>query len=322
MVKEVEFSIVTELIAENIPYSNSIDQNLFIGELESNGTILNIMPRIPLPTGIFAKRQLSLFFSNVDFDNKLIDNVKIAETDLDYCMRDPGEFTDKIYAMDISKVLIIPRKVYTTQGSSEITIELYTYEANINTDYGTKRLSVPYTITSDSKYKYDKSTDGVYKLLLTDYEVWLDTRVYGIGDIITIDEGLLISLIDNNSYDITDEEWATSWGAPTDEDKLAFSQGITKNPPPRAIMQDILISRYAKYGIIKDVLLSTGFKSHDDRASYELTSLLQNLREKAKFQLLDHKPIDALYSLQMLKLASSVSTETTKIHNYNIKYTT
>jgi len=322
MVKEVEFSIVSEIIDRNIPYSNSDDQSLIIGTLKENGTLLNIIPRIPLPTKIFAKRKLFLYFCNVDFDNKLTDRIKLGETDLDYCMRDEGEFTDKVYEFDLSRVLIIPRKVYNTQGTSEITVELYTYEANINTDYGSKRLSVPYTITSDTKYEYDKSTDGIYKLLLIDFEEWVDDRTYNIGDIVSRGDTLLVSTQDNNVYNDTDAEWDTAWIEPTDEDIFTFNYGTTSNIPIRAIEFDLLISRYAKYGIIKDVLLSTGFKSYDDDNSYELVALLQSLREKAKFQLQAHKPIDSLYSLQMLKLASSVSTDTTKVRHHNIKYTT
>jgi len=321
MVKEVEFSITSEIIDRNIPYSNSDDQPLVIGHLKDNGTILNIIPRIPLPTEIFAKRKLFLYFCNIDFDNKLIDRIKIGETDLDYCMKDEDQFTDKIYEFDLSRVLIIPRKVYNTQGTSEITVELYTYEANINTDYGSKRLSVPYTITSDTKYEYDKSTDGIYKLLLIDFEEWVNDRTYGIGDIVSHNDALLVSTIDNNTYDDTDIEWETAWIEPTDDDIFTFNYGTTSNTPTRAIEFDVLISRYAKYGIIKDILLSTGFKSYDDEKSYELVALLQNLREKAKFQLQAHNPIDALYSLQMLKLASSVSTDTTKVRYHNIKYT-
>ena len=82
-----------------------------------------------------------------------------------------------------------------------------------------------------------------------------------------------------------------------------------------------MISRYAKYSIIKDVVMATSFKAHDDSSSYELALLLQNLRERAKFKLLLHKPIDAAYCLQNLKVASSVKTDTTKVHTYNVTYT-
>ena len=322
MVKEVEFSTVYEILADNVDYRNNHDQELFIGELAEEGTALTVLTRLTLPSEILAKRKLFLYFNNIDFDNKLIESIKIGETDFDFCMKDTGEFTDKQVTFDLSRVLIIPRKVYNTQGSSEISIELYTYEANLTTEYGSKRLSVPYTINSDSKYKYDKSTDGVYELILIDFKPWSDTYVYDAGDIVEYNDTIIMSVIDNNTFTVTDQEWATSWITPDDSDLKNFSVGATTNKPARSITTNMLISRYAKYGIILNNLLSTNFKEYDDERSFELVSLLQSLREKAKFQLLNHKPIDALYSLQLLKLASSVSTDTTEVHNYNIKYTT
>ena len=126
------------------------------------------------------------------------------------------------------------------------------------------------------------------------------------------------SIIVNNS-DITT---TANWTAPTDADILYFSSGVTKTPPVRAFITDVLISKFAKYDIIKKSLLSTSFKEYDDEHAHEMTLFLQNLRERAKFQLLAHKPADAAYSLQLLKLTSSSDTDTTKIHTYDIKYTT
>ncbi len=258
-----------------------------------------------------------MYFGNVDFDNKEIDYVQIEEKDFDYCLND-DEFTDKVYTFDLYKVLTIPRKIYSTGGVSEITIELYTYESNITTDYGSKTLSVPYTVSSDSKYEYDKSTDGIYKLMVIDFEPWVATRSYGTGDIVSSGTGLIMSTVENN----TDATTEGSWTTPTDEDIAEYSHGNTNYPPLRAVISNMLISRYAKYGIIREILLSTGFKAYDDKEAFETTLLLQNLRTRAKFNLLAHKPIEALYSLQMLKLMSSKIDDTTRINTYNINYVT
>ncbi len=317
MVKEVEFSNVSEVLGASEVYSNAPDQPLFDGYLTDNALSLNIVVHSPLRGPAVAQRKLFLFFGNIDFDNRMVDYLKLEETDFDFHQTGEVE-TDRIYTFDLSRVLIIPRKIYSTGGTSEIVIELYTYEANINTDYGTKRLSVPYTIESNSKYEYDKSTDGVYKLVTIDFDPWTTTRSYGVGDIVESDGELLMSLIDNNDNDITEETWTT----PTDEDIIAFGYGNTKYPSTRSFVTDILLSRYAKYELIRKTMVSTSFKEHDDDMAYELTLLLQNLRERAKFKLMVHKPIDAAYNLQLLKLASSPGTDTTKIHTYNIKYTT
>ena len=319
MVKEVEFSNSSEILSESQEYSNSADQGLFEGTLTDDGLSLNIKVRVPLLAEVFAKRKLFLHFCNVDFDNKLSEFISLGETDADFCNNGGTEFTDKIYTFDLSDVVKIPRKIYNTGGTSEITIESYTYEANLSTDYGIKTLSVPYTITSDKKYSYDKSTDGVYRLITADFEPWVDTRSYSIGDVVMSNDALLVSLVNDNSDLVTIEG---SWEAADDSAILNYCTGNTLWPPLRAIVTDMMISRYAKYGIIKDILVTTGYKDHDDEEAYNLTLLLQNLREKAKFNLIAHKPMDALYSLQTLKVASSPATDTTKVYNYNVKYTT
>lgn len=317
MVREVEFANILETLSLDQAYSNSPDQPLFKGVLTDNGVTLNISVHVPLLPSVYAQRKLFLFFGNVDFDNKEIDYVKLEEKEFDYCIND-GAFTDKTYSFDLYRVLTIPRKIYNTGGVSEITIELYTYESNVTTDYGSKTISVPYTVSSDSKYEYDKSTDGIYKLMMVDFEPWASTRAYGIGDIVRSGTGLIMSTTDNNTDVITED----SWSAPTDDDIINYSYGMTKFPPVRAIVSNMLISRYAKYGIIKDVLLSTGFKAYNDKEAFETSLLLQNLRTRAKFKLLAHKPIEALYSLQMLKLMSSKIDNTVNIRTYNIKYVT
>lgn len=316
MVKEVEFSNRSEILAASENYSNAVDQPLFDGHLEDKGVTLKVKVHIPLSGETVAKRRLILYFGNVDFDNKTVDYTKLQETVLDY-RQDGQDVTDKVYTFDLNRVLIIPRKLYSTGGTSEITIELYTYEANITTDYGTKTLSVPYSITNDAKYEYEQSTDGLYKLVMVDFDPWTALRTYSIGDIVESGSVLMMSTKDQNS-DIVSEE---SWETPSDDDILNFSRGVTSHPPIRSFITDVLISRYAKYSLIKESLISTSFKEYDDKDSSELTLLLQNLRERAKYNLLTHKPIDAAYDLQTLKVASSPQTDTTKINTYNIKYT-
>jgi hypothetical protein len=317
MVREVEFSNESEILAELENYSNDPDQPLFEGYLEDSGQDLKIKVHIPLNGESVAQRQLFLFFGNTDFDNKTIDYIKLEESDLDF-RQDGQDITDRVYDFDLSKVLTIPRKLYNTGGTSEITIELYTYEANITTDYGTKTLSVPYSVHNDAKYEYDQSTDGVYRLIMTDFDPWTSVRTYGTGDIVVSGGALMVSNIDEN----TDAPTETSWSTPTDEEILYFSYGYTKHPPIRAFVTDMMISRYAKYELIRQSLLSKSYKDFDDEWANELTLLMQNLRERAKYKLIKHNPIDAAYSLQTLKIASSPQTDTTKINTYNIKYTT
>ena len=317
MVKEVEFVNIIETLDKDQEYSNSEDQELLTADLTDEGLTLNVSVHVPLLPELLAQRKVILYFGNIDIDNKLVDYIKLEEKDFDFCLNG-SEFTDKVYDFDLSRVLTIPRKVYSTGGTSEIIIELYTYESNVTTDYGSKSLSVPYTISSDSKYEYDKSTDGAYKLVVVDFEPWVATRTYGVGDIVSSGNSLIMSTVDDNSAEIKE----ASWSIPEDEDIMAYCGGSTNYPPLRAVVSNMLISRYAKYGIIRDIILSAGYKSYDNDEAFNTALLLQNLRTRAKFKLLAHKPVDAAYSLQLLKLMSAKMTDTTKIHTYNIKYIT
>jgi hypothetical protein len=319
MVREVEFSNESEVLHPTKEYTNAPDQAMFEGYLESDCKLLNIKVHVPLSDDSVSQRKLFLYFGNVDYDNKMVDYINIGEKGPDFKVY--GEdATDRVYQFDLSQVLIIPRKVYSTGGTSEIVIELYTYESNITTDYGSKTLSVPYSVHNTSKYEYDKSTDGIYRLIMIDFELWSITRSYGYGDIVILEDGsLVMSTISYNTDDPTDPE-TTTWTTPTDEDIFDYARGTTMYPPLRAIISNVLISRYAKYKLIREALLSTAFKAYDNAQAYEQVLLLQNLRERAKFKLMLHKPIDAAYCLQTLKTASAPMTDTTKIHTYNIKY--
>jgi len=317
MVKEVEFNNIAETLDPSLPYVYDNHRELFEGTLSNDALNLSIRVNAPLRCGFEGARQLYLQFGNIDFDSKLIDYVDIGTSELDAI--DSGNAdVYRTYDFDLSKVLIIPRKIYNTQGSSEIVVELYTYEANITTDYGTKRLSVPYTITSDTKYEYDKSTDGIYRLVLVDYDYWLASKSYGIGDIVYFGGGLIMSIIQDNQEPPQNTE---AWIAPTYEDIINFAYGTTENPPVRATITDMLISRYAKYSMIMDVIISKGFKGFDDDYADRLALILNYIREKAKFNLMAGKVVDSAYSLQMLKLMYSNIAEKTAVRNFNIQYT-
>ena len=322
MVKEVEFSNFLEILDKDYPYSDEIGNPIFDGRLDDSGKSLTIIVGKPIPIGE-GVRQLSLYFGNTDFDVRLIDYTLIEETPIDDpTVGDPSDPYNRRYKFDLSKVLEIPRKVYNSQGTSEITIELYTYEANLTTDYGTKRLSVPYTIWSDTKYEYDNSTDGIYRLYMVDYAYWDPLTSYGEGDIIYVrDHGLYISLSDDNIGNDPTLENNTFWSAPTEEERRDFAYGVTKNQPINTVISDMLITRYAKYYYIFRTLKKMDYKKFDNDIAADKTMLLQLFREQALFHLLENKPISAAESLQQLKLAYGNMTITDEVRTYNIKYT-
>ena len=314
MVKEVEFSNFLEVLSDSMMYSEDAGRPTFTGTLEDDGKTLNITV---LKDGSVGGRQIYVLFGNVDFDTRLVDYIDVGKSELDLNIANPG----KTYTFDLSKVLQIPRKVYDTRGSSEITIELYTYEANINTDYGTKRLSVPYTVESATHYEYSTSTDGVYKVALVDYAYWKNTTTYNTGDIvIDTNNSLAVSTIDGNVGN--DPTLSDYWAVPTDEEILDYAYGTTTNEPINSIMADMLVSRYAKYKYIKESMSKMTYKEFDNELALAKTLLLQVFREQSMVNIYKHKSIDAAESLQLLKLAANDPAEVATYRVYNIKYTT
>ena len=314
MVKEVEFSNFLELLSDSMMYSEDAGRPTFEGKLSNDGKTLDITV---LKEGVVGGRKIYVLFGNIDFDARLVDYVSVGESILDMGTETPNE----TYRFDLSKVLQIPRKVYDTRGSSEITIELYTYEANLGTDYGTKRLSVPYTIESPTHYEYSTSTDGVYKVALVDYSYWDGETVYGYGDIVIDGEGALkISTIDGNVGN--GPAISNYWAVPTQEDILDYAYGTTANEPINSVLADMLISRYAKYKYIKDAMSRITYKEYDNELAVAKTLLLQAFREQAMINIYKHKPIDAAESLQLLKSAANDPAEVATVRVYNIKYTT
>lgn len=318
MVREVEFSNLLEIFNDDKSYSDGIDQEMFTGVLSDSGKLLTVTVGKELPEAAAGSRKILLYYGNVDFDNKFVDYVLLEEKPLDNQYLS-GVQNNKQYEFDISKVLIIPRKVYNTQGSSEIVVQLYTYEANVTTDYGDKRLSVPYSIESNTKFEYDNSTDGIFRMYMVDFPAWAGPTPYYINDIVCYEDILYKATTEGNLGNAPTT--GIGWEIPTEEDIIEASYATAVNPPLSSVITDSLISRYAKYNYILNALINTEYKSYDNKESYELVLLLQAFRERAMFNLLDHKSIDAAYALQQLKLASSSSTDTTKVRTTNIKYT-
>lgn len=321
MIKEVEFSNRLEIITPGNQYSDGPGQSMFEGVLMDDGKTLDITVATPVPTAAQGVRKLLLYYCNIDFDSTIIDYTLLGETDFDTYTGVVGEDTrvNRVYTFDLSKVLVIPKKIYNTQGTSELTIQLYTYEANLSTDYGSKRLSVPYTISNSGAYEYDSSTDGIFKLILVDFPLWYVSTQYSIGDIVTYDGGIYIAL--ENTVGVIPTSSTVIWGVPTEDDITQFIYGTTTNPPLNAVISDVMITRYAKYKYILETLFKVGFKAYDDMFAYELSSYMQMLRESALFSLLDNKPIEAAYKLQKLKRASGANNKSSKVKTFDIKYT-
>jgi hypothetical protein len=83
----------------------------------------------------------------------------------------------------------------------------------------------------------------------------------------------------------------------------------------------MLISHWAKYGIIFDRLKQINFKDFDNEAALRAVTAMQMYRDKAKIDLLQHKKFDALNDLFEIKLLDTSLGSSTEIVYYNVKFT-
>ena len=320
MVKEVEFSNSIETHDSELDLVVKQGMPAFDGYLENDGINLMLTANVPLPNRFFGSRKVLVYYVNVDYENSTTNWMNIFSSTADSCSTDQSNLLT--YTVDLKPVTEVPKTLYRTGATTDIIIEIYTYEANITTEYGSKVLSAPYTVETNELYKYDKSTDGIYRVILVDIPMWKSATTYFIGDIVEINGGFYKAISDSIQGIIPTEPDAVGyWEVATDEDIRIFGTGNTTNPPLRSISSDMMISRYAKYGIIGEYIEKVSYKEYDNDEVYRAITTLQSYRERAKYLLLQHKPIDAFQSLAALKESSLKLNDTAEVRKYNIKLT-
>lgn len=291
MVREVEISNQFELLNDDADYSEELGTDIFSGTLANDGKDLtiNISKEMP-PSGV---RKLLLYHGDVDF---MTQSVK-------YNHIESVEVIDTNYTFDISSILSTPRRIADTADSVQALVQFYTYEANISTDYGTKKVTVPYSTSAMLPNR--ESTDGILKLYLIDFNDWYFDISYMIGDVVVQGGLLYTSMSDYNishSPDATPENWELT----TDEYLTEYAYGATETQPLNSIISDVLISREAKYSYILPKLQKSSFNPVDDAAMHKSAMLLTMLRDNATLLLLEHKPVGAAYALEQLYAAADM----------------
>jgi hypothetical protein len=328
MVKEVEFSNTLEVVRNEYTLATNPNIPVILGEVSDEGMTLTIKLSADLPKALKGARKAMLYYANVDFEYNQVEYHELMSADLVRCHRH-SPFTE--YTVDLKPVTQIPRKIYNVGGTSEIIIEVYTYEANIHPEWHddqllsegeNMRLSAPYTIESNQLYKYDKSTDGLYLFVFVDIPTWNNYTEYSNGDVVVRnDDTFLATEYIEAGIDPLQPSVSARWAPATDEDIRLYAEGNTANPPAQSAISYSLISHYAKYGIILPALLKTNFKDFDDDEAYATIHTLQNYRESAKHKLFRGLPYEALRELYDLKVANERLNTTTEIFYNNVKFT-
>lgn len=169
------------------------------------------------------------------------------------------------FQADISSVQNIPVYHKIDIRSTEVIVDLFTYEANVDTTYGSKRISFPYTATLQDT-KFNKTTDGVYRIVLTNMTLWQGTVNYADGSLISRDNiayrcvttntGVIPGTDENYWRVATEDDFVENASAPVD---TAFAQWHVAHTG--------LISREIKQQIFIPVLKGANFRNHDDAQS-------------------------------------------------------
>lgn len=349
MVKEVEFQNIAETVKVGdayVPYTTDPALEMFDGFLTDDGKTLTVDVNREIPVG-YARR-VTLYYANVDLSNAKVGYVELGATPL--LTNDPTvSYVGSSHKFDLSPVLVMPQRTASRTPIDDITIDLFTYEANVVDGQGNaiyqKRLSVPYKVVGDASTDFAPSTDGWYVLGTVDYKLQ-DIKEQSLvqylkGDIIYWYEHEDPDAIDDRPRGVVHGDlwianedtygpptgWKGIWSRPTDEEILNF----ILLPRPASITRcativhtDILISRYVKQHYIANTLTKTSFKPHDDSTAWYASDLLSSMRELALYYLQMGDGAKAKYILDDIAneyTAAMLSKRDYKQISLNLNYT-
>jgi len=267
------------------------------GNLTDNGKKLSLKLNINTLSSEDTATIFLLDYNLVDYTNKLVN--KSALTDLIIRVGRPP--TTKYNDIDISDVIGLPQASTYSNAYDTINIQLFTYEANVETTYGSKRLSVPYKIDSDRSSVVTTSTDGLYTINFATVRLWNSTSAYVPGQVVVYNsEAYTCKSINIDSTPSENELWSKT----SLEDFRKFTKGFTASNESDSLIvlkADMLITRYFKQSLLYDVLSSTGFRSEDNNESFSILQSMRKYRTLALLYLEQGEGINALYSIETAK---------------------
>jgi hypothetical protein len=310
MVKEVSVHNNIEMIKTGYsspPYSNDPESDMITAYLSDEGKTLHIDVDREVPAHFL--RMVHLWYANVDVAARKVEYNLLATQNPVFSSNYPDgavlPIPSSSHTFDISAVLTIPTKLDNIPPAMSLTVELFTFEANIadcngTAIYGTKRLSVPYRSSLSSSMSLPISTDGWYPLGVVDYAARDINRVYttsitkgdivfwytgdGSGSTPTVGQlktGKLYTALQTTNYGTTTEGY---WREVTEEDILRMSSlplPVESASAAAVIGADMLITRYIKHHIIYDMMSRTGFGVFNNQKAVETLSIIRALREQA-----------------------------------------
>lgn len=254
--------------------------------LAGDGTIIHVT--VNKPVGVGRIRRIILRYNVVDMQLQSIGGMNIAT------------ITQTI-ATSVDFNIEVVKKTLIRSSSSMITVNydvtLFTYEANINTTYGSKRLSYPYTASISENAGFPLSTDGWYSVSILDIPVWLPENTYVPSDVVY---DATLEKFARCLTESTGQSPATSpdlWEAMTEESWAVYgisSNRVSDNDASLRIVSELLVTRNVKQAYIFPCIQATSFKEYNDKIAMEGLTKITAMREAAVAYLESGDPIKAV----------------------------
>lgn len=304
MEKEVEikpkhFTDITNQIIgfNNLSLVEDATKDKMSGVLRDDGKLLDISLNINAVGSETTANLFMLDYNVIDYYNRTVS--ENALTDIIVKLGIPAE--QEYNNIDLSKVRTIPKPVIDTTLHESIDIQLFTYEANIETEYGNKRLSVPYKVMSTLGTSIPTSTDGLYTIHFATVRSWNASSPYVSGQIVVQGGNPYTCKVSNIGIPVTDSVY---WNETTEEDFRSFSSGNTSLSESNTLITGqfgMLITRQFKQTLLYDVVSGLSFRTEDDSNVLYTLNLMKKFRELAVIYLEKGDTIKADYLLEKAK---------------------
>jgi hypothetical protein len=259
--------------------------------LSNDGDKMNVKVNSALATG--HVRRIELVYMKVDMMNNSFSRTSIG-------IVGPLTSDDEYHEFDISYVKQIPLLATKAIMDNSISIDLFSYESNTVTGYGSRRLSYPSRLNNESTITVPSSTDGWYQLYVLDVPVWSGANEYVAGDIVYHNESSSFARASISNVAIPPNNPDETWSPVTNEQWILYSIAIERVSTYDAslrISADLLVSRNVKQTYILRAIKESNFDSSDDDEAMEALSRISALREAAIACLEAGDPIKSLVML-------------------------